>query len=149
MLTASALLIAFAAAAFAQESGVQYDDDSPAGKEYALPLAEARGVGGSEPPSAPGAADGDARFGAGISAREGGGPSADGPDPAAGATSGEDAGTQGADPGTRVPAASPSAGSLREELVSDNADDWRLGLLVAGGAALSALALGFGLRRRA
>ena len=68
--------------AVAQEDGVHYDPDSPAGKEYAIPLQEARRVGGNDdaqvaPPSGTGSggsggAD-ETLFGAGVTAAAGDG----------------------------------------------------------------------------
>lgn len=53
-----AILLLAPAAVFAQEEGVHYDRDSPAGKEYALPLPSARDGGR--------ASDEPVLFGAGI-----------------------------------------------------------------------------------
>src|SRR5215213_3002203 len=62
------------ASAHAQGPGVTFDDDSPAGKEYAVPLEQSRQIGGGAPttPSNRGhaavasAAKLDALFGAGV-----------------------------------------------------------------------------------
>jgi hypothetical protein len=70
-LMASVLLL-LPSSAPAQEPGVKYDPNSPAGKQYALPLEEARrGSGAPGPGASPGAGQGQgeeaALFGAGVS----------------------------------------------------------------------------------
>lgn len=45
LLASAGLLAVFAGSAVAQEPGVHYDPDSPAGKQYAIPLDAARDVG--------------------------------------------------------------------------------------------------------
>jgi hypothetical protein len=66
---ASVALLWGAGVTFAQSKGVHVDPDSPAGKEYALPLDAARGnVAGGGDSAAPGG-DAPPLFGAGISHR--------------------------------------------------------------------------------
>ena len=72
--------------ATAQDDGVHVDPNSPAGKEYALPLDQARrdtsGTGGAN--SAGGTPGGAPLFGAGISKGSGGSPAGEGDAPARG-----------------------------------------------------------------
>ncbi|MGI8873775.1 MAG: hypothetical protein ACR2KP_05515 [Egibacteraceae bacterium] len=59
-----------AAPAQAQDPGVTFEPGSPSGKEYAIPLEEARRDAGGERPGSAGSLP----FGIGISSRAGGGP---------------------------------------------------------------------------
>jgi hypothetical protein len=116
-LAALGLLMA-AGDAMAQSDGVHVDPDTPAGKEYALPLDKARqdvapnsGTHGSE--------SGDTElFGAGISKRDGGGGQGDGQGSGAGAeggggdrADGKQAGGSQSDTARSVAKAAASGGS--------------------------------------
>jgi hypothetical protein len=74
VICAGALLLVPVAPAAAQESGVHVDPDSPAGKEYAIPIEQARRqAAGASTSKDGGRASGDAAlFGAGIAPRSGG-----------------------------------------------------------------------------
>ena len=145
--------------AAAQDDGVFLDPDSPAGKEYAVPLEEARrqaigggGDGGADPSS------GQPLFGEGIARAEGsssgndGGGSPDGGGSrggtgAAGAPgSAERGGGEDAASGGRATLPSSRHSAAIEAASADGSD----GLLTAGiaGSVLAAgLLVGFGLRR--
>jgi hypothetical protein len=130
-------LLAGAGEAAAQSDGVFVDPDTPAGKEYALPLDKARqdvapnsGAGSSEP--------GDAElFGAGISKKGGGGGSGDGA-PAGGdrgQANGDDGGSQGdsaIDPRSVAKAAASSGSGISSGWLTALI---AFGVLVVGGIA--------------
>lgn len=127
-LAALGLLIAAGDAA-AQSEGVFVDPDTPAGKEYALPLDKARqdaapnsGAQGSEP--------GDTElFGAGISKRDGGGGKGDGQ------TGGAAAGDRGGDGKQTGGPQSDAAGSVAKAAASSGSgisSGWLTALIAAG-----------------
>lgn len=132
-------LLAGAGQAAAQSDGVFVDPDTPAGKEYALPLDKARQeVAPSS--GAQGAGGGDTQlFGAGISKRDGGGKGGGGGSAAAGGGNGE----RGAQDETAIsPGSVAKAGASTGSGISAG---WltaliAFGVLVVGGAA------GFSLR---
>jgi hypothetical protein len=137
----SSIAMVWPATAPAQdEPGVVVDPDSPAGKEYAIPLDEARresgatipgGGGGSDDSSGGGAASG-ALFGAGISPKPG----------STARPSGKSGNGSESSPGADRPAGGGSA--------ADTSDDPAPLLLIGGGAALVLLvgtAVALGLRR--
>ena len=109
-LGALALAAALPAPAWAQEDGVFYDDDSSAGKEYAIPHEEAReGSGGGGPsgggPDGSGTAEAPGDAG-GSGAGDAGGASGDGSDRALfgeGISRTEDGQTAGDDPTGTAP----------------------------------------------
>jgi hypothetical protein len=78
LVTALVLLTLPAGASAQGRDGVTYDEDSPAGKEYALPIDAARTIGSGRAPGAGGAGRGEttaaadtALFGTGITASAG------------------------------------------------------------------------------
>lgn len=129
-------LLAGAGQAAAQSDGVHVDPDTPAGKEYALPLDKARqdvapnsGAQGSDPGEAE-------LFGAGISKRDGGGKGGGGDD---GAAAG---GSNGESGGSHDPALTDSASVAKATASSGSriSPGWltaliAFGVLVVGGAA--------------
>jgi hypothetical protein len=156
-----ALLLAATPAppAVAQEDGVFVDPDSPAGKEYAIPLQEARrqaagerGEGGGNPSS------GQPLFGEGINRAEGsasgsnggGSPGRDGSAEGAGSpgSSGSEQRVPGGDasPGARATLPSAPRSAAIEAAAADGSDG-----LVTAGIATAVLAAGvlggLGLRR--
>jgi hypothetical protein len=157
----TALLLAATAAptATAQEEGLSVDPASPAGKEYAIPLEQARrqaAGGGGDGGAAP--SGGQPLFGEGIRRADGSASGVDGGGSGGRDDSREGAGSRGggggvqregaedASPGARdvVPSAHRSAAI--EAAAADGSD----GLLTAGiaGAVLAAgLVAGFGLRK--
>lgn len=141
--------LGLATGAVAQEDGVTYDPDSPAGREYALPLESARDVSRPKPKAstpattgaagAPAVSDGDAAlFGAGISEKRAPRRSPTST-PASGAESDdtEVAPAVGDEPAVGDPASISGGGS----------DDLRLGGGIAAAAAALALCLGALARR--
>lgn len=125
----------------AQEPAVQYDPDSPAGREYELPLPSARSGGGGAPPEAA------PLFGAGITPRPPTGADKPPDKPSAG-------GSAKASPQAPASASemSPdgSAGDVESvsRVPSDEADSARAavsqnGLLTGVASALVVLAIGF------
>jgi hypothetical protein len=144
-----------APAAAAQEEGVFVDPDSPAGKEYAIPLEQARrdAAGGGKPGHGS-EGGGESLFGAGIEPAEGGGWGSGSPD------SGPDAGETPAT-GERSRDGSRhnrSGSSGREDAVDDRPRAAGLTLAagrsdtlptagVAAGVLSAGLLIGFGLRR--
>lgn len=113
-------LLAGAAPAAGQEPGVHYDPDSPAGKQYAIPLEQARDIGGAGTTSSPSAgapsSGDDDLFGAGIAPkpakRDGG---ARKPRESSGKTSDPSPASRSAPPPAR-PAASIVSGSDGRQL---------------------------------
>jgi hypothetical protein len=147
----------FAPAAFAQEPGVFVDPDSPAGKEYALPLEQARreAAGDATPPGrgVPGGR-GEPLFGVGIERASGAGrgQGAGGSESAGGSASQRDRrqarerGMGGGVPGPGDIAPNARSSAAIEAAADDGSD----ALLTAGIAAAVlgvGLLAGFGLRR--
>jgi len=98
-----ASIVALSGIAVAQEPGVQVDPESPAGKEYGIPLEQARrGAGG-----ATGGAVGNEAFGAGVT------PAGDQDDPPGGASGGSTAARNGAEPASGPSGARSSAPESR------------------------------------
>jgi hypothetical protein len=157
-------LLAAPPAAGQVEEGVFVDPESPAGKEYAIPLEQARreatpdalgpergpGRASAEPPPLFGMGIGDGRRG-GDSGSEGGsdaGATGDGPSGGGGGHGGRDAGDRN---GTRGPAsASASSSGLdgRRPAAATDASSASVLTGAIGAAVLSAgVLVGFGLRR--
>ena len=149
----TALLLAVTAAApgAAQEDGVFVDPDSPAGKEYAIPLEQARrdaaGGGGAERVGGSGASGGQPLFGVGIERAQEATKRGNGEGSSRGGVAGATA--KGGDDSARaqdlvVPNARSSAAI--EAAASEGSE-----ALLTGGVAAAVLAAGllagFGLRR--
>lgn len=138
--------------------GVTYDPDSPAGKEYAIPIDDAREIGGG--PAGGGSSSGGATttapdpgsaalFGDGVS--RGGAGAAAGSGAGGGARTQEGTSSRRTSDGARASVESP--GVARLESVEAIAPADGPGPLVVGGvagilAALLALTVGAGIRRR-
>jgi hypothetical protein len=128
--------IASAQAATGLEPGVHIDPGSPAAKEYALPLNQARQTGAPSP-SQPGTES--RLFGAGIKPPSSGGPGAGGKAPRGGHFPG---GSSGASIGSS-PEAVLSAAALRAARVQGPTGDGSLLALLGGGVVVLVLG-GFG-----
>jgi hypothetical protein len=120
--------LCFAAPAPALEPGVHVDPGSPAGKEYSLPLGQARQTGGSGSSTGN---EGNTLFGAGIKPPKGG----TGGGKAAGGTGGGPAGGTGG--ATASSSTTPPAGVLRA--ARDHSSDASLLALIGGGVAILVL----------
>jgi hypothetical protein len=154
--------LALPAAAQAQGRGVFVDPESPAGKEYAIPLEEARRQAAPDAESRPGDA-GSRLFGAGITrapgaSAAGGGPAGDGsagsggggePDGAAGRGGGRGAGkaADGEVLGAEESAREGRADSMAIEAAAQGGSDALLTAGIAGTVLAIGLLVGFGLRR--
>jgi hypothetical protein len=149
--------LALPAAAQAQGRGVFVDPDSPAGKEYAIPLEEARrhGAPGAEP--GPGGG-GPPLFGQGIerapSASAAGGGSAGSAGGGEGSGDGGRGGDRGAGKaadgevlGAQETARERRAGSMAVEAAARGGSDALLTAGIAGAVLAAGLLVGFGLRR--
>jgi hypothetical protein len=148
-----------AAPAAAQDPGVTYDDDSPAGTEYAIPLEQARreaaGTGVGTPAPAfgegiqPQATTTGARHASGEPAASS--PSAAGSGRQSESSSNGRSGRSSAT-GTARATATPSQAAriadvrLDSSLSATGSGGTSKGLLIAGGAAVLALLAGFGVR---
>ena len=131
-------LLAGAGQAAAQSDGVHVDPDTPAGKEYALPLDKARqdvapnsGAQGSD-------GGGDTElFGAGITKQDGGGKGGGGDGAAAGGSNGEGERGSSQSPALTDTASVAKAGASTDSGISAGLLTAliALGVLVVGGAA--------------
>lgn len=132
---AVAILTLGSSASYALEPGVHVDPGSPAAKEYALPLNEARatGVHGSGSKG-----DSGTSFGAGIKPGSGG-PKDPGSRPGASGAGGSSTSTKGALSRLSVPSALPAA-VLRSE-TSHASSDGNGSILVLLGAGVAILVL--------
>ena len=156
--------LALPAAAQAQGRGVFVDPDSPAGKEYAIPLEEARRQAAPDAESRPGGGDAASPlFGAGITrapgaSAAGGGSAGDGsagsggggePGGAAGRDGDRGAGNaaDGEGPETLESARKGRADSMAIEAAAQGGSDALLTAGIAGTVLAVGLLVGFGLRR--
>ena len=147
-------LLALPAVAQAQGRGVFVDPDSPAGKEYAIPLEEARRQAAPDAESRPGGDDAASPlFGAGITrapgaSAAGGGSARDG---SAGSGGGGDRGAGNAADGegleTLESAREGRADSMAIEAAAQGGSDALLTAGIAGTVLAVGLLVGFGLRR--
>ena len=136
----------------AQQDGVFVDPESPAGKEYAVPLDQARGEASGQVGSASGNA---ALFGEGIEPAGGGSAASRNGDragkPGTGSRKGEGDSRQGEGESREGDAApSPAGVGQSSAAIEAAAADGSNGLLIAGIAAavlVGGLLAGFGLRR--
>ena len=139
------------AASAAAQSGVTYDEDSPAGKEYAIPLEAARGVGGggsgapgSTPPT-DNATSGPALFGVGIAKAS--------KDKAQGGKSGgvtkptPSEATPGSQPATESAEVPAETRSIRTVAGDADSSQLQLGGILLAVAVISAAVVGVTLRR--
>ena len=138
-LVAVSLVVPGAGVAGAQDNGVHVDPDSPAGKEYALPLDSARRDAGGTPNGTGAAGASAPLFGAGVSkaASGGGGPSGAGGEEGDGSSSaqagGANSATSGADATQVARAVADRGGGLSAGLVT---------LLIAMGVLLVGILIG-------
>jgi hypothetical protein len=141
MLTFLVALIA-PTAAWAQEPGVHSDPDSPAGKEYALPLDSVRrDTGGGGSGGGNGGGGGSDLFGAGI-VRAGGG-SADTGSSGSGGSSRDDGGRRQGDGGSATENGRGERGSSGSTALASSSDD--SATFKSGLVALAVLVAGAGL----
>jgi hypothetical protein len=156
--------LALPAAAQAQGRGVFVDPESPAGKEYAIPLEEARRQAAPDAESRPGGGDAGSRlFGAGITRAPGasaaggvsagdgsdGSGGAGGADGGAGRDNGRGAGkaADGEVLGAQESAREGRADSMAIEAAAQGGSDALLTAGIAGTVLAVGLLVGFGLRR--
>lgn len=148
------LTLALAATATAQD-GVTYDPDSPAGREYALPLEEARGEGGGKGSTTSGggseASGGNdsGLFGDGITPRaSAGSPTASSNGNGSSPSPSSDSPSPEEDAAADVPQTQPRPDSPVSVALSDGSSDSLLtGGVVALAALLAAGGLAVGVRR--
>lgn len=133
------------ATVFAQDSGVTYDPDSPAGREYALPLEDARSTGREQ--DATGTDESDGGFGAGIEPAPAASTSTAQPEPRETPAPTPEKPGRDAEPEDEPAAA--GGGDGPGPVFSPSGEEVSAGLsggVLAVGAAALALALGFGAR---
>jgi hypothetical protein len=151
------ILAGLASASSAEAGEVHFDPESPAGKEYALPLQEARGeaLGTSGPQGGEGSAATAPLFGVGVGG--GASPGGDGEASKAGTTVAGSAGSRKGTPGQASPGDPQSAargGQERARATAEPSAPARegyspgLGILILLGLLLLGAILGFGLRGR-
>jgi hypothetical protein len=143
-LVALGLLVPGAGAASAQDSGVHVDPESPAGKEYALPLDSARrdASGGSNGTGASG--QGAPLFGAGVSKATGSGGSE-----RSGSGGGQGDGSASTDRGGSVSGGSGADAAQVARTVADSGGGLSAGvitLLIAMGVLLLGILIGLSVR---